>query len=177
MRALFTPGGHVPYDIVDWCIGCTACTNKCPTNAIYGQRNDIHYIDPALCIDCGACGAVCPVESILDEDGDICRKFSRKEAPLAYVNSELCIGGGCELCINVCPFDALVLEVTDEANDFFGQAMVIDKNCVGCRLCEDSCGWDAVHILPERELLKKSYYPDDPPTPGQKKFKKVATTA
>lgn len=165
------------YEIVEWCIGCTACTNRCPTNAIYGARNDIHYIDPVLCIDCGACGAVCPVESILDDDGDICRKFPRKEFPLAHVDPEKCIGGGCELCINVCPFDALVLEVTDEAFDFFGQANVIEKNCTGCRLCENSCGWDAVHILPDRDLLKKVHYPDDEPTPGQKKFKKVAAPA
>ena len=161
------------YEIVEWCIGCTACTNRCPTNAIYGQRNDIHYIDPALCIDCGACGAVCPVESILDDDGDICRKFAKKLAPLSQVDAERCIGGGCELCINVCPFDALVLDFPDEALDFFGQAVVIEKNCTGCRLCEDSCGWGAIKILPEREMLKKKYYPDDKPTPGQKKFKKV----
>ena len=75
------------YEIVETCIGCTACTNRCPTNAIWGERNTIHYIDPALCIDCGACGAVCPVECILDDDGDICRKFAKKEWPKAEVDA------------------------------------------------------------------------------------------
>ncbi len=161
---------RVAYEIVETCIGCTACTNRCPTNAIWGERNTIHYIDPALCIDCGACGAVCPVECILDDDGDICRKFAKKEWPKAVVDPDKCIGSGCELCINVCPFEALELDFTDSASDFFGQAVVIEKNCTGCRLCEQSCGWDAVHIFPERPLLKKLHYPGDKPTPGQEKF-------
>ena len=165
------------YEIVENCIGCTACVNRCPTNAIYGERNVIHYIDPVLCIECGACGAVCPVEAILDEVGDLCRKFPKKEWPKAVVVSDRCIGSGCEICINVCPFDALVLDHTPGATDFFGQAVVIEKNCTGCRLCEDSCGWDAVHIFPERELLKKQYYPNDKPTPGQQKFGKQKTAA
>lgn len=157
------------YEIIETCIGCTACTNRCPTNAIYGDRNVIHYIDPVLCIDCGACGAVCPVECILDEVGEICRKFAKKEWPKAQVDANLCIGSGCELCINICPFEALELQFTEEANDFFGQAVVIEKNCTGCRLCEDACGWDSVHIFPEREFLKKKHYPDDKLTPAQKK--------
>ncbi|MDW8047511.1 MAG: 4Fe-4S binding protein, partial [Chloroflexota bacterium] len=44
------------YSIIETCIGCTACTKRCPTNAISGERNQLHVIDPTLCIDCGACG-------------------------------------------------------------------------------------------------------------------------
>ena len=165
------------YEIIETCIGCTACTNRCPTNAIYGERQAIHYIDPALCIDCGACGAVCPVECILDHEGDVCRKFPKKEWPLAVVDPERCIGSGCEICINVCPFDALELDFTESAGDFFGQAVVIEKNCTGCRNCERSCGWGAIQILPEQDLLKKIHYPDDPPTKGQEKFGKKPATA
>ena len=30
-----------------------------------------------------------------------------------------------------------------------------EKKCTGCRLCEDVCGWDAVHIFPlKNEVLK-----------------------
>ena len=162
----------MPYEIIQTCIGCTACTNRCPTNAIYGERDVIHYIDPVLCIDCGACGAVCPVEAIYDEAGEQCRKFPKKEWPHAVVNADRCIGSGCELCINVCPFEALELQNTEAAGDFFGQAVVIEKNCTGCRLCENSCGWGAIQILPLREMLKKQYYADDKPTAGQKKFGK-----
>ena len=101
------------YTIIDTCIGCTACTKRCPTDAISGERKTIHVIDPNLCIDCGACGVVCPPESILDEMGTVCRTFPRKEWPKAIVVEDNCIGSGCELCINICPFDALELGDTD----------------------------------------------------------------
>ena len=97
------------YKIVSTCIGCTACTKRCPTEAITGERNSIHIIDPELCIDCGACGVVCPVECILDEGGDVCKEFPRREWPKAIVIEDNCIGSGCELCISICPFDALAV--------------------------------------------------------------------
>ena len=100
------------YKIVSTCIGCTACTKRCPTEAITGERNSIHIIDPELCIDCGACGVVCPVECILDEGGDVCKEFPRREWPKAIVIEDNCIGSGCELCINICPFDALELDTS-----------------------------------------------------------------
>jgi formate hydrogenlyase subunit 6/NADH:ubiquinone oxidoreductase subunit I len=123
----------------------------------------LHYIDPSHCIDCGACGAVCPPESILDELGDVCKALPRKNWPHAVVNVDSCIGSGCELCINVCPFDALTLEVTEEAPDHYGQAFVDTKKCTGCRLCEEACGWGAIYIEPSRPEMKKmiweSMYP------------------
>ena len=82
------------YKIVSTCIGCTACTKRCPTEAITGERNSIHIIDPELCIDCGACGVVCPVECINDDTGDVCKEFPRREWPKAIVIEENCIGSG-----------------------------------------------------------------------------------
>lgn len=145
------------YKIHETCIGCTACTKRCPTDAITGVRNGMHIIDPVLCIDCGACGVVCPVECIADGEGDLSKGFPRREWPKAIVIEENCIGSGCELCINVCPFDALELDLSGErVGDFFGVASVIEKKCTGCRLCEDVCGWDAVHIFPlKNEVLKE----------------------
>ena len=147
------------YKIIDTCIGCTACTKRCPTQAISGERNGIHIIDPELCIDCGACGVVCPVECILDENGDVCKEFPRREWPKAIVIEDNCIGSGCELCINICPFDALELDTSGEqVGDFFGVAKVIERRCTGCRLCEDACGWSAIYIDPPREALKKRIF-------------------
>ena len=151
----------MPYRIIESCIGCTACTNRCPTAAISGERNKIHVIDPALCIDCGACGVVCPPEAsaILDEEGDVCHHFSRPERPKAIVIEDNCIGSGCELCIKICPFEALYLDKSGkQVGDFFGVATVIESKCTGCRLCEQVCGWDAIYIDPPREALKKKLY-------------------
>ena len=30
-----------------------------------------------------------------------------------------------------------------------------EKKCTGCRLCEDVCGWDAVHIFPLKDEILK----------------------
>ena len=152
------------YKIEDTCIGCTACTKRCPTNTISGERKVIHVIDPELCIDCGACGVVCPVECILDDQGDVCRKFTPKEFPKAIVIEDSCIGSGCELCISICPFDALYLDTSvEKVGDFFGVTTVIEKRCTGCRLCEQVCGWEAIYIDPPREILKKRLYPSEEP--------------
>jgi ferredoxin len=161
------------YKIIETCIGCTACIKKCPTSAITGVRNELHNIDAGLCIDCGACGAVCPPESILDDMDDVCRTFPRRELPLAKIVEDNCIGSGCELCIAVCPFDALSLQDAPNSFDFFGVATVDDKKCTGCRLCEQSCGWGAIYIDPPREMLKKSVYPLEILTP--KKGKGIET--
>lgn len=148
-------GRELAYSIIDTCIGCTACTKRCPTNAITGERNQLHVIDPTLCIDCGACGIVCPPEAILNTVGHVCRSIKKVDWPRAIVIEDKCIGSGCELCINICPFDALSLQRTDRVNDFFGVSTVDEKACTACRLCEDVCGWDAIHIFPlKSEILK-----------------------
>lgn len=147
------------YKIIETCIGCTACTKRCPTNAITGERNQLHVIDPTLCIDCGACGVVCPPEAILDTLGEVCRSLKKPEWPTAVVIDDKCIGSGCELCINICPFDALTLQHSERIDDFFGVSTVDEKKCTGCRLCEDVCGWDAIHIFPLKSEMMKT--PDE----------------
>lgn len=46
------------------CIGCSACINVCPTDAIIGERKETHIISEQLCIACGACVSKCPVDAI-----------------------------------------------------------------------------------------------------------------
>ena len=58
----------MPHYIDEKCIGCTACVSVCPTEAISGERKQLHYIDPKLCIDCDACVEACPVDACFAED-------------------------------------------------------------------------------------------------------------
>jgi len=44
------------------CIGCGACVDACPVNAIKIENNKAVVSDD--CIDCGACVNQCPLEAI-----------------------------------------------------------------------------------------------------------------
>ena len=101
-----------------------------------------------------------PVECIADEFGDIGKGFPRREWPKAIIIEDNCIHGyRLRLCINICPFEALELDVSGkQVGDFFGVASIIEKRCTGCRLCEQACGWNAIYIDPPREALKKRIY-------------------
>lgn len=49
---------------VEKCTGCTACTRKCPTNAIIGAKKTPHFIVEEKCIGCGTCQEICKFDAI-----------------------------------------------------------------------------------------------------------------
>jgi NADH-quinone oxidoreductase subunit F len=51
--------------VAEACTGCTVCAKNCPTNAISGERKQIHLINQADCIQCGACFTKCKFDAIL----------------------------------------------------------------------------------------------------------------
>mgnify|MGYP001603161649 CR=1 FL=1 len=132
------------YYIIDTCTGCTACIKRCPTEAITGERKQLHVIDPELCIDCGACGVVCPDEAIYDNHDNLCDLLKAPQRPKAFVDLQACTG--CEWCVWACPFDALTMEKSPGEGAFANVVAVIDKKCVGCTLCELDCPYDAIHV-------------------------------
>jgi ferredoxin len=134
------------FAIIETCIGCTACTNRCPTDAITGDRKLLHVIDPGLCINCGACGVVCPAEAILDNHGVVTEMLKKNERPVAFVDERACTG--CDKCEERCPFDCLhLVPVVDASSPYFDVMVVEDSKCTGCRECEKSCPYDAIFIF------------------------------
>ncbi|MBF0594024.1 MAG: 4Fe-4S binding protein [Candidatus Omnitrophica bacterium] len=51
--------------VAEKCKGCTACSRKCPVNAITGEVKKVHIIDQALCIKCGVCAETCKFNAIV----------------------------------------------------------------------------------------------------------------
>ena len=47
------------------CKGCTLCAQKCPQEAIHGERKQPHVIDVEACIRCGVCRDVCPSDAVV----------------------------------------------------------------------------------------------------------------
>lgn len=48
------------YKISDDCLGCGACVEECPVNAI-SEKDGKYVINADECVDCGACAGNCPV--------------------------------------------------------------------------------------------------------------------
>ncbi len=146
----------MPHVILDNCIGCTLCAVKCPTEAIAGDKKNLHHIDPALCIDCGVCGIHCPVEAIIDPLGDIVKKIKPLQIPKAKVDPDTFTA--CEFCVDICPFGPNSLWPRADLHQFFKIAVVDEKKCVSCKLCETVCIKGSITI--ERPADHMSYTPN-----------------
>jgi len=46
------------------CTGCTVCARNCPTDAIKGDRKQVHEINQSKCIQCGMCYSKCNFSAI-----------------------------------------------------------------------------------------------------------------
>ncbi len=55
----------IRFDITDDCKGCTACSKKCPVDAITGELKGLHVIDQTKCVKCGRCMETCKFNAIL----------------------------------------------------------------------------------------------------------------
>ncbi len=53
------------YIIAEKCKGCTLCIKACPSDAITGERKEVHEIHQDKCIKCGACLDKCPFKAII----------------------------------------------------------------------------------------------------------------
>jgi NADH:ubiquinone oxidoreductase subunit F (NADH-binding)/Pyruvate/2-oxoacid:ferredoxin oxidoreductase delta subunit len=53
----------------DACTGCTVCAGACPTNAISGEKKQLHRITQKLCIQCDTCRQVCNFDAVEVETG------------------------------------------------------------------------------------------------------------
>ncbi len=55
----------ISFEITDKCVGCTACSRKCPVGAISGEVKGQHVIDKEVCIKCGKCLETCKFGAII----------------------------------------------------------------------------------------------------------------
>lgn len=54
----------IAYIHENFCIGCTKCFKRCPTDAILGGPKQMHAVFADACTGCNKCCDVCPTECI-----------------------------------------------------------------------------------------------------------------
>ena len=46
------------------CQACLLCLRECPTKAVHGEKDQVHWIEQEECIKCGACYQVCNFDAV-----------------------------------------------------------------------------------------------------------------
>lgn len=52
------------------CQACLLCLKACPTNAINGEKEQVHWITQEKCSKCGACYEVCKFDAVRKSSGE-----------------------------------------------------------------------------------------------------------
>lgn len=124
------------------CMGYGDCVRSCTFHAIFIDDNTrLPIIIDEKCTSCGACVKACPRHLIE------LRKRAKKEKKIYVACSNCDKGGparrackvactGCSKCLNVCEFDAIVIE-----NNL---AYIDARKCTFCRKCVTECPTDAI---------------------------------
>jgi len=73
---------YVTFHILgETCSGCGKCLGTCPEEAIEGEEDYIHVIDPKACTQCGLCFEVCP-EGAITKAGPLKPKTPKEPIPV-----------------------------------------------------------------------------------------------
>lgn len=99
------------------------------------------------CLGLGHCATVCSFGAISVKDG------------VAVVDEDIC--QGCGKCVKSCPKNLIKLVPKDarhwvlcsspEMGKFVNQ--FCKKGCIGCKLCEKACAFDAVHVVDNHAVI------------------------
>lgn len=133
----------MPYRVSEDCVGCGACSKKCPEGAIEGKIKVRFDINPDLCQECGACFDTCPRGAVIDPEGNRSpKKLKKKKEVKAHIDREIC--AGCKNCFLNCPQKAISIVKRGVLSAPY--CRVNPESCTGCGTCTQYCITGAVTL-------------------------------
>ncbi len=158
------------------CVGCKMCVPECPVDAIsLSAIGGTIEIDEEKCIKCGVCSQTCPWNKVFISGKKPAKRS--KDIIKFELNEDICIGcnscvdacpgsfivaknstltvelpsvcAACGLCENICPVDAIDLEVElGEAKPASGEGLVCDaEKCDFSGACANTCPNEAIKVV------------------------------
>ncbi|MDR1722120.1 MAG: 4Fe-4S binding protein [Methanobrevibacter sp.] len=158
------------------CVGCSMCVEECPVSAITLDKIGGEItIDEDTCIKCGVCSQTCPWDAVFisgkrpekrsktvntfDLDADICIGCNScvDACPGSFIeakgsNLTVELPGNCPscgLCENICPVDAITLDVTlGDAKPANEEGIVwVEDKCEFVGACANKCPTEAIRVV------------------------------
>lgn len=144
------------------CIGCLQCISVCPVDAISWENGKV-IIDVEKCIGCGLCVERCPVNAIThyvifketqNEGISEEQPTDDKKIPRALDTSSSKAPPGKGEIPKPSPdtTNRIKPDKTGEKTSK-AKAFVIAKECVGCRLCVESCPAGAIKMIKGKAVI------------------------
>ena len=166
------PGG----ESLEMCYSCGTCTSQCMVQLKqepeYNPRRLLRlvmmemraeaYANPTtwLCSACDLCYPACPqqihISGVITAVKQIASQNGIK-TPLAtsVVNQQTCVA--CGLCVEVCPYDAISLQVVKVPYHGAVPVAVVESSlCMACGLCGAACRSNSIGIPEEYSDLDVS---------------------
>jgi ferredoxin len=144
--AVTPPGTTSLQNFLTACTGCGLCISHCtnqllrPAEMQYGWDGVMRPVadyDMSWCLySCTRCTHVCPTGALSPLTA---AEKHASPAGLSHVDRDECFswlnGGGCGMCMEVCPVDAIERISADGSNG----PLVHTDICVGCGACQNVC--------------------------------------
>lgn len=121
------------------CLGLGTCVNACKFDAIHiDEYSKIARVDPEKCQGCGACVKACPKSVLSLQPETVPVRLLCRAAEEGFLVSDNCKIGciGCELCKDVCKFEAITIQDHLPVMDM--------ERCTGCMMCAEVCPTGAI---------------------------------
>ncbi len=129
--------------------GCTACEKRCPTRAISGDPKKAFFIEPS------ALHRLRRLRRDLPRRGDPRHLRQRHQgaeaAGAARSPSSIRTTATAAASASTSARSTASTPSPENGADYLGRVEVNEKTCVGCKLCEEVCGWEGIYIMPGRE--------------------------